>query len=112
MWGPKIETEQGELIAEGHEDLWLVLEVVLGREATNPISCQTYDCDAEATHTVELGNDESWSTSYVCPACLQADEPTIHTVYEGLTIKPCDHTHCYNLVHESRDYCTSDQCKQ
>ncbi|RZV06132.1 hypothetical protein BDK88_4089 [Natrinema hispanicum] len=112
MWGgPRIETKQGETIAEGHESVRMILNAVLGEESDDITSCRMYDCDSEATHTVEIEftDPEEWFTTYYCTDCADKDNSNIQSVYENLSTKFCDYRRCYNLVHESRDYCPSHQ---
>lgn len=111
MWGPKVETANNETIAEGHESVRLVLDVVLGGEPRDTKTCSQWDCTNEASYTFESDPDSDhlpWVTTYRCSECI--DRGTESTVYEGVETKACDTDRCFNVVHESRDYCPSHEC--
>lgn len=110
MWGgPWIETAESETIAEGHESVRLILDGVLEDDVEAPDTCRRFGCSDEATHTIEIEQSEEWVTSYACQDCADTDRSSVEAVYEGVSTNPCNGDRCYNLVHESRDYCLSHQ---
>ncbi|MBZ6496516.1 hypothetical protein [Natrinema longum] len=109
MWGPKIETADGEMIADGHESVRTVLDAILEDESPDTRSCSMYNCDTEATHTVEVGPPPNWFTTDACPDCVEAERSNVNAVYEGLETNSCEHDRCFTAVHDSRDYCPAHQ---
>lgn len=111
MWGPLVETATGEKIAEGHKGVRIVLNAVLGVEIepTRTDVCGIWDCDNEATHTVEIKTEYKRFTDYRCSECIGPSEFSVAVVDEGLETKTCDNGRCFNVVHESRAYCTSHE---
>jgi len=109
FWGPRIKTAQDETIAEGHKSLSVVLDAVLGAddESTATPRCETWDCENEATHTVECDTGHRRYTDYRCGECIDPDRSFVTRIDGGLEVRICDNERCFNVIHDSRPYCTS-----
>lgn len=109
FWGPYIETADGDTIAEGHKSLSVVLDAVLGAEdePTATQACETWDCENDASHTVEIATEYRRYTSHLCVECIDPDRSSVATVDEGLEVNICANDRCFNVIPASRTHCTS-----